>query len=493
MATVLVVDDDRTVLKLVQRALGDMDLAVLTANTAAAGLSAVREHRPDVLLLDINLPDLSGLQLVEQVLAIDAKLPVVYITVSDASDVAIRAMTLGAYDYLLKPLDIEQVQDVVERALRTRRMMEVPVDLHEADPCATDRPERDVLIGRSPPMLNVYKEIGRVAGQDVTVLICGESGTGKELVARAIYQHSRRSGGPFLAVNCAALTDTLLESELFGHERGAFTGADRRRIGKFEQCHGGTIFLDEVGDMSPVLQSKVLRLLQEQKFERVGGTETIQTDVRIIAATNRNLEQMVEDGEFRLDLFHRLNDYRIDLPPLRERGDDIELLVDNFLVRLQATLGKPIQGISPEAMQLLKEYSWPGNVRELQTVLKKAVLRATGPVLVPEFLPAAVRRTQPGSWDAAEGGDAWTVTDLQRFVDQRLAADSCDLYAETLEAMERYLITRVLRETGGNQSKAAERLGITRGSLRNKIRALRISIGHVVQSAPAGAARGADA
>ncbi len=482
MPTVLVVDDDRTVLRLVEKALQDSNVTVLTAKSAQEGLAAIAAHRPDVLLLDIKLPDTSGLDIAEQVHALDAKLPVAYITASDASDIAIQAMKLGAYDFLLKPLDIEQVQDVVERALETRRMMDVPVELPETNEGTAEKVNHDALVGRSPPMLEVYKEIGRVAAQDVTVLIYGESGTGKELVSRAIYQHSRRKDRSFLAVNCAALTETLLESELFGHEKGAFTGADRRRIGKFEQSHGGTIFLDEVGDMSPSVQSKVLRLLQEQKFERVGGTESIQTDVRIIAATNRELEQMVEDGDFRLDLFHRLNDYRIDLPPLRNRGDDIVLLVEHFLARLSKSLGKPVQGVSAPALRLLREYAWPGNVRELQTVLKKAVLKASGPVLAPEFLPNSVRTGTGVKFESRTVDDDSLMHDLERFVDERRRDGSNDLYGDTLEMMERYLITRVLRDADGNQSKAAQQLGITRGSLRHKIRTLNISIEHVVQS-----------
>ncbi len=327
-------------------------------------------------------------------------------------------------------------------------------------------------------MQEVYKAIGRVASKDVTVLIRGESGTGKELVARAIYQHSHRSGGPFLAVNCAAIPESLLESELFGHEKGSFTGADQRRIGKFEQCNGGTIFLDEVGDMSPLVQSKVLRVLQEQQFERVGGNQTIQTDVRIIAATNRDLEQMVADGTFRSDLYYRLNGFTIDLPPLRQRTSDIPMLVDYFLARFNRQLAKDIQTVSRSALDLLMRYRWPGNVRELQSVLKKAMVQASGPVIIPEFLPETVRLPQtPGE---KSPHDDLPLGDLEALVVDRLEANSMNLYAEALELMERYLLTRVLRVTEGNQSKAAMILGITRGSLRNKIRSLGISIGQTV-------------
>jgi two-component system nitrogen regulation response regulator GlnG len=335
------------------------------------------------------------------------------------------------------------------------------------------------MVGRSPQMLEVYKQIGRVAAQNVTVLIRGESGTGKELIARAIYHHSHRKDKCFLAVNCAALTDTLLESELFGHEKGAFTGADQRHIGKFEQCGDGTIFLDEVGDMSPLTQSKVLRLLQEKKFERVGGRETISVDVRLVAATNRQLEEMIEEGAFRLDLFHRLNAFEIHLPPLRDRGQDIELLLDHFVARFNKDLSKQITGISPEAMQLLQAYPWPGNVRELQSVVRKAMLMSTGPVIVPEFLPAEIRSGgMPRNGGSRTEGH--TGFNLPGFIEQRLASGSENLYAESLEEMERHLLTRVLQETKGNQSQAAQKLGITRGSLRNKLRTLGIAIEQVV-------------
>jgi transcriptional regulator with GAF, ATPase, and Fis domain len=307
-------------------------------------------------------------------------------------------------------------------------------------------------------------------------LIRGESGTGKELIARAIYQHSHRSSGCFLAVNCAALSDTLLESELFGHEKGAFTGADRRHIGKFEQCNGGTIFLDEIGDMSPSTQAKVLRVLQEQKFERVGGTETIQTDVRIISATNADLEQLIDKGEYRLDLYHRLNGFEIKLPPLRERGDDVRLLVEHFMARFNKLLGKDITAISNEAMEMMVHYSWPGNIRELQSVIRRAILMATGPVIVPELLPREVVAGEQFSTSPHKGGD----NGFDVFLREREQARSLNLYAEALEWMERILITRVLNRTEGNQSKAAEILGITRGSLRHKIRALGLSIEHVV-------------
>ena len=272
------------------------------------------------------------------------------------------------------------------------------VEAIEIDPSAArEATVGDAMIGRCGAMQVVYKAIGRVAAQNVTVLIRGESGTGKELVARALYQHSKRSKGPFLAVNCAAIPETLLESELFGHEKGAFTGADRKRIGKFEQCNGGTLFLDEIGDMSPPLQSKLLRILQEQRFERIGGNETIETDVRVIAATNRNMERMVQESQFRGDLYYRLNGYTISLPPLRDRGDDLLLLIDHFLAAASRDLDREVRGVAPEAMAVLRRYSWPGNVRELQSVIRQAVLDTTGPVLFPDALPQVVLGTEAGA------------------------------------------------------------------------------------------------
>jgi two-component system nitrogen regulation response regulator GlnG len=325
-------------------------------------------------------------------------------------------------------------------------------------------------------MQDVYKAIGRVAPQDVTVLIRGETGTGKELVARAIYHHSRRAAAPFLAVNCAAIPETLLESELFGHEKGAFTGAERKRIGKFEQCSGGTLFLDEIGDMTPLTQAKILRVLQAQQFERVGGNETIQTNVRIIAATNRDVEHHIAAGQFRSDLYYRLSVFPIVLPPLRERGNDLPLLVHHFLKQLSPELGKEVQAVAPETLDVLRQYAWPGNVRELQSLLKQALLHATGPVLLPDFLPAALRTPR----DSPPSGPDMPFPDWGRFLTDRLHAGSTDLYAEALTAMERQLLTLVLRHTAGNQLQAAQILGITRNSLRHKLRALGITIARAV-------------
>ena len=471
MANLLVIDDDRSVRHLVSAAFRDLDLNILSAATAREGLELVQNESLDVILLDMMLPDMSGLEAFQQIHKLAPKVPIIFITVGGTSDTAIEAMKLGAFDYLLKPLDLARIQELVLQALEIRRLMNVPVNLHTT---GTPHPAGDSMVGRSPQMQEVYKAIGRVAPQDVTVLIRGESGSGKELVARAIYHHSSRSKAAFLAVNCAALTETLLESELFGHEKGSFTGAATQRIGKFEQCSGGTVFMDEVGDMSPMVQSKVLRVLQEQQFERVGGTETVRTDVRIIAATNRDLEKMVAKGEFREDLYYRLNSFSIKIPPLRERRADILMLLEWYLIQFGRELGKDVHGISPDAMDMLLHYRWPGNVRQLQNVLRQALLQANGPVLISKFFPAELQPAEASSTSAVEIEEYGGY--LQPFIDERLNDGSNNLYAEAVEVMERCLLTSVLRSTEGNQSKAAEILGITRGSLRNKIRSLGISI-----------------
>jgi nitrogen regulation protein NR(I) len=473
LPTLLIVDDEPSILHAFRRAFARASIDVLTAESAKEGLALAESRKPDVVILDIQLPDLTGLETLRRLRDKDARRPVIFITGNSTTDTAIEAMKLGAYEYLLKPLDLPQLRQVVERALAISRLMQVPAVV------ATDQPiddRSDAIIGRCPAMQEVYKAIGRVAEQDVTVLITGASGTGKELVARALYQHSRRAAGPFLAINCAAIPDPLLESELFGHEKGAFTGADRRRIGKFEQCTGGTLFLDEVADLSPPTQAKLLRLLQERTFERVGGNETLKADLRILAATNHDLPAAVAAGRFREDLYYRLSVFSIHLPPLRERGDDLTLLVQHYLRRYSRELNKEMLAIAPEALELLRCYGWPGNIRELQSVLKQALLQAAGALLVPDFLPAWLHQGTRTDIPAAEAFDpGWT-----RYIDDRLHSGSEHLYEEALQRMERQVLAQVLRHTAGNQLRAAKLLGITRGSLRTKIRDLGIRIDRTV-------------
>lgn len=484
MACILVVDDCPSSIRVVRSAL-DSDIDVRSADCGTQALEVLRRGRVDAVVLDIVLPDEPGLVTFERIREFDPTIPVIFITASEKSVTAIEAMRLGALDYLLKPLDLDKVRELVAQAIRIRRFQHVPVRLNESEMREGDATEADLLIGRCPAMQEVYKAIGRVAQQNVHALIRGESGTGKELVARAIFQHGPRSTQPFLAVNCAAIPETLLESELFGHEKGAFTGAATRRIGKFEQCRGGTLFLDEVGDMTPLMQSKVLRVLQDKRFERVGGNDTIESDVWIVAATNRDLETMVANGQFRSDLYYRLNGFPILLPPLRERVADIPLLVEHFLTRFAAELSKPVWDVSSETMDLLTRYSWPGNVRELQSSLKQAIIQTTGTVLLPEFLPVALREAaNKTSMPPAARTDL--TTPLDEFISTRIRAGTQSLHAELISSVERTLVDRVLRYTEGNLSQAAHLLGITRGSLRNKIRAygIRVSQSVVVEGQP---------
>jgi two-component system nitrogen regulation response regulator GlnG len=473
MPTLLVVDDEPSILLAFRKAFGDPALTVLTAETAAAGLELARAHHPDAVVLDIHLPDVPGLEMLRRLRELDARSPVIFITGRSTTDTAIEAMKLGAYEYLLKPLELSVLRQVVGRALAISRAMRVPAVIAPNE-AGDDR--ADAIVGACPAMQEVYKAIGRVAAQDLTVLITGETGTGKELVARALYQHSRRAAGPFLAINGAAIPEQLLESELFGHEKGAFTGADRRRIGKFEQTSGGTLFLDEVIDLSPLTQSKLLRVLQEGRFERLGGNETIRADVRVLAATNGDLAAAVAEGRFRQDLYYRLSVFTIHLPPLRERGGDIDLLVRHYLRRYGREMGKDVQAVAPEALDRLRRHPWPGNVRELQSVLKQALLQATGPVLLPDFLPPGLG---PAAHPAEPPPDG---AGLEEFIDAQIRAGARDLYARALERVERALLTRVLRHTHGNQLQAARILGITRGSLRTKVRDLGIRIDRTINA-----------
>ncbi len=530
MTKVLVIDDDRSVRHIVTRGLeGHHDFEVITAVDGESGLQQLSEHAPSVCLLDVFLPEYNGLELFRKIRALDRKLPVIFITGDTSSETAIEAMRAGAFDYVAKPLNIEQLRKLTISAAKARRLMDQPVAL----PLGDGASEGERFVGNSNTMIEVYKDIGRVAAQNVTVLIRGESGSGKELVARALVNHSDRRDGMFVAVNCAAIPDQLLESELFGHEKGSFTGAERRRIGRFEQCHGGTILLDEVGDMSPVVQGKVLRLLQEQKFERVGGNEIVTTNVRIIAATNRPLEQMAQQNEFREDLLYRLNGFTISLPPLRERRDDIPSLLEYFFRRAKADMNRPeLSGLSPDALQLLVDYDWPGNVRQLQSVVRQSLLNTTGTVIGAENVPGFIRLQSPPPTTelnaniaspppiASRGNHATAASEsassmagsngpssnsveisargtseaspesyvanaagelsIYDFIEARLQAGSQNLYDELIEQVERRLFARVLEATGGNQSKTADILGITRGKVRDRIAAFDIQLDRTI-------------
>jgi DNA-binding NtrC family response regulator len=483
---ILIVDDDRSVRHVLHTTLIADGYEVVTATSAAECVTKIHQLSPALVLLDLNLPDGNGIEVLKKIRAADLKQHIILMTAGGDSDSAILAARFGARDYLTKPLDLRRLRAIMSRALTPREERNgssgeleiVPIQCH------------DVFIGRSREMQEVFKAIGRVAKQPVSVLIRGESGTGKELVARAIWQHSERAHKVFLAINCAALSDELLESELFGHEKGAFTGADQRQVGRFEVCREGTLFLDEIGDTRPSLQAKLLRVLQERRFTRVGGTTEITTDARIISATNRQLEAMCRSGQFREDLFHRLNGFSIFVPALRDRGGDIALLLGHFLQRYNQKLSKEIEAITPDATRALLQYPWPGNVRELESLISQVMLNLEGTMIdlgeLPPYIAQPNSNTSPSlpRHEPAVVPSPSSEDELSRFVTVGLSGASDNLYAETLEFMERYLLYRVLQQTGGNQSAAARRLGITRGSLRFKLRSLGLSIDNQVTIRP---------
>lgn len=470
MPKLLVIDDESSIRLSIKAVFSRTDVTVFGAETAEEGIRLTEEQSPDVILLDIKLGTTSGLDVFHEVRRIDPRCLIIFITGFGTTDTAIEAMKLGAYDYLTKPLDAKQLKRVVDQALAISQLVHVPAIIDEGER-PEDKPDR--LIGSGAAMQTVCKQIGRVAPQDVNVLILGESGTGKELVARALYHHSRRSQAPLLAINCAAIPESLLESELFGHERGAFTGADRRRIGKFEQCHGGTLFLDEVGDMAPHTQAKILRLLQEGCFERVGGSESISADVRIIAATNQDLDSLIEQGRFRKDLFYRLSGVTISLPALRDRRGDIAELAHYFLFRFNHQLGASLQSISPEALDVLQAYHWPGNVRELQNVIRQAVIVSAGPTILPEFLPADVQQ-----YDASEAESDLKIAalldsdwqSLPQSVKTWIANGESDVYRRAREQFDRLIIHEAMQHVDGNRSQAGRLLGLSHVTLRAKLR-----------------------
>lgn len=494
MPKLLVIDDEPNITFTIAETLGSKDLQVLTAGTAREGIELVRRQKPDVVLCDVRLPDMSGLDAFNQIHQIDPRIPVIIMTAFAKTDTAIEAMRRGAFEYFVKPVDFGALKQALARAIEVSRLSHVPAVVGESEP-DDSAPNAERIIGLSPAMQDVYKTIGRVASQDATVLILGESGTGKELVARAIYHYSQRSQNPFLAINCAALSESLLESELFGHEKGAFTGADQRRIGKFEQVNGGTIFLDEIGDMSPATQAKALRLVQQQEFERVGGNNTIHTNVRIIAATNQDLAEMVAQGKFRQDLFYRLNGFTIRLPALRERREDIPMLLNHFVKSFNRELGKNIRSVTPETRAILESHDWPGNVREFQSANRFAMVHSTTDVLTPDCLPEACRPKSNGDDDSEPDTGtphqdvSWSISPLSLHSPSLLAPDSAgldvveltrrmleqrqpDLYRELLLVIDRAILEETMRHFDGNQYQAAERLGISRMTLRNKLRSM---------------------
>src|SRR5262245_57766886 len=417
MSRLLLIDDEADVQYSFQRIFDTSEIELTTASSGEEALRIIPKLKPDLVLMDIRMGGMTGLETLRRIRQMDSKLLVILMTAYGTTQTAIEAMKLGAYDYLLKPFDVPKLKEVVSNALKAARDMKQVVSYQ---PLLESEDYELGIIGRSSSMQQVFKLIGQLAASDATALITGESGTGKELVARAIYHHSNRNQQPFLAVNCAAIPEQLLESELFGHERGAFTGAAMQRIGKFEQCNRGTIFLDEIGDMTPATQTKILRVLQSGTFERVGGNQPIQVDVRVIAATNKPLEEAVAARQFREDLFYRLNVVRVHIPPLRERHEDIRLLVNYFLKKFAKDQQQTPKSVGPGVIKALEKYHWPGNVRELENVIRRALVVAKGDAILLSDLPGeitghasgVVAGISPGS--AAGEGGVPEVTSLAR-------------------------------------------------------------------------------
>ena len=509
--TILVIDDDSEIRYSLTRVLSSREYAVTTAASGEEGIAAVKQAPPDVIFLDVRMGGMGGIETLQHIRSINPRQLVILMTAFGTAQTAIEAMKYGAFDYIMKPFDPQKVLTLAENALKTR------ADLHAAGeyrPVINAEDYKEGIVGSSPAMQEVFKTIGQVTASDVTVMITGESGTGKELVARSICQHSHRAGKPMVAVNCAAIPENLIESELFGHERGSFTGATGQRIGKFELCDGGTIFLDEIGDMAPATQTRILRVLQEGEIQRVGGTETIKVDVRVIAATNKDLEQLVRDRLFREDLYYRLNVVRIRMPPLRDRPEDIPQIVDYMLQTLEKQKKTPVRKVSGEVMALLLRQRWPGNVRELENVIHHSAVVAQGDTILLKDLPPEIREgaaaapAGPGAplphapvaappppeaapvaaEPAAELASVpapppearpapvpppLTMETALDFVYALLKAEGRE---PVLERLEREMIERVLRDENGNLVRASERLGMTRTTLRKRIDALKLKI-----------------
>ena len=506
--TILVIDDDAEVRYSLGRVLSSKKYQVVEAASGELGVAAVKKGPvPDLIFLDIRMSGMSGIEALQHIRSVNPKQLVVLMTAFGTAQTAIEAMKYGAFDYIMKPFDPAKVLTIAENALKAHADMRAVVDYK---PTINSDDYKEGIVGSSPVMQDVFKTIGQVTASDVTVMITGESGTGKELVARSIWKHSHRASKPFIAVNCAAIPDNLIESELFGHEKGSFTGATGQRLGKFELCDGGTIFLDEIGDMALATQTKILRVLQQGEIQRVGGVETIKVDVRILAATNKDLEEMVKAKTFREDLYYRLNVVRIRMPALRERVDDVPQIVDFCLQNLVKQKKARTSKVSPEAMAVLVRYRWPGNVRELENVIYRSAVIAQGDTILLKDLPIEVREAagvaapvavvsaaamtgtstpfeaartasaenaalasaQVVAESIAAGEPALTVERALDFLHVELGR----LEEPILERLEREMIVRVLTATEGNLLKASEKLGMTRATLRKRVDELGLKI-----------------
>lgn len=477
--TILVIDDDAEIRYSLTRVLSSRGYQIIEAPSGEQGVALVKKGPPpDLVFLDVRMGGMSGIEALQHIRSANPKQLVVLMTAFGTAQTAIEAMKYGAFDYVMKPFDPAKVLALAQNALKAHADMRAVGDYK---PTINADDYREGIVGSSPVMQDVFKVIGQVTASDVTVMITGESGTGKELVARSIWKHSHRANKAFIAVNCAAIPDNLIESELFGHEKGSFTGATVQRIGKFELCDGGTIFLDEIGDMALATQTKILRVLQQGEIQRVGGTETIRVDVRIIAATNKDLEAMVKAKTFREDLYYRLNVVRIKMPPLRERGDDVPQIVDFCLQNLVKQRKARVAKVSPEAMAVLVRHTWPGNVRELENVIYRSAVIAQGDAILVKDLPIEIRGGEPAPADAvvspvaADGAPAAAAAAPATAAPLTLAAALDLVFAELkdgaepmLPRIERELIARALAEDGGDEAKAAKRLGLTKAALQKR-------------------------
>jgi len=469
---ILIVDDEESVRWALRKALERAAYQVDLAADGRAGLQAAEDPGVDLVFLDVRLPGRDGLDVLREIRKRRPDLPIIMMTAYGTLQVAVEAMKLGAYDYIGKPFDMDEVLLVVEKALEAQSLAQEVARLRQG---VEERFDLGGIVGGSPAMQQIFKAVGKVAGTDLTVLLRGESGTGKELIIRAVHENSRRKGRPFVPVNCAAIPRELLESELFGHERGAFTGAVSARRGRFEQAEGGTIFLDEVGDMDLSLQTKLLRVLQERRIERLGGEGSIPVDVRIVAATNQDLEAAVARRAFREDLFYRLNVVTIHLPPLRDRREDIPALVSHFLAAFAQEQHAPPKVFSPEATPLMLAYGWPGNVRELENVVKRAAALATTSLILPDHLPDGIR-SHAAAQEAGAGAETFPTEWIRAELARLQGSMDGRLHDHFIACVERPLLELVLRRAGGNQVKAADLLGINRNTLRKRIRELGIAI-----------------
>lgn len=459
---VWVVDDDQSVRWVLEKALRQADMEARCFERAEHLLEAIDQGSPDVLITDVRMPGMSGITLLERVHSAYPKLPVIVITAHSDLENAVAAYKGGAFEYLPKPFDIDEAVELVHKAARKNGG-----DAGTGSPAnGQDIP---ALIGQAPAMQEVFRSIGRLAGSSMTVLITGESGTGKELVARALHEHSPRASKPFVALNTSAIAAELLESELFGHEKGAFTGADARRIGRFEQANGGTLFLDEIGDMSAALQTRLLRVLAESEFYRVGGQTSIKVDVRVIAATNQDLARAVKESRFREDLFHRLNVIRINTPPVRQRREDIPLLLNHYFSEAAKELNAPPKTIDADAMELLRGHDWPGNVRQIVNAARRLTVTAPGSVITPEDIPAELGGFETGQQAVAD----WTRS-LAAWAETQLSSADAPLLDKALPEFEKTLIRIAMSQTNGHRQEAAKLLGWGRNTLARKMKALHL-------------------